>query len=183
MRFFNDLSDNVAELVSRSVGADPGYMDRSMGGGNYWTTELLQAVGTCKVFVALLSVPYFQSEWCSMEWFAFTQRRVIRYSGAGSEHQTAIVPVVWAAPLPHDHVPAAVDRVQRFLPSSLPDVDIAGQYEAEGIVGLLQMKMDLYYVVVWKLAQRIAEIYHNFRVEPRVLRAQQLRDIFREQET
>lgn len=179
-RFFNDLSENVAELVVRAAGADPGYIDRSMGGGNHWTRELLEAVGTCQVFVALLSAPYFKSTWCGMEWFAFTQRRVIRKAGAGIAHQTAVVPVIWAAPLPYDHIPAAVQKVQRFTPGSVPKADIAGQCEAEGIVGLLHTQIDLYNAVVWRLAQRIAEISNNYHVEPRVFRADELRNIFLE---
>jgi hypothetical protein len=182
IRFFEDLSENVAELVSRSAGSDPGYMDRSMGGGNRWAPELLEAIGTCQVFVALLSAPYFKSTWCSMEWFAFSQRRVIRYSGDGTEHQTAVVPVVWAAPLPHGQAPAVVLDVQLFSPSGLPNADIAGQYQAEGVVGLLQTQVELYQAVVWRLAQRIASIYYSYRVEPRVFRQQELRDIFRERE-
>jgi hypothetical protein len=183
-RFFDDLSENVAQLISRPAGADPGYMDRSMADGSRRVGELLRAIGTCRVFVALLSASYFQSTWCGMEWFAFSQRPgVARYAGNGLEQQSAVIPVVWAAPLPPDQTPTVVTEVQRFLPSDVPNIDISSKYQAEGIFGLLKTQVDLYDAVVWKLAQRITDIYYSYQVEPRVLRRHELRDIFREQDT
>ncbi len=177
-QFFEDLSENVAELVSRPVGADPGFMDRSMGGGNHWSAELLEAVGTCHVFVPLLSTPYLKSSWCGMEWFAFSRRHVARLSEVGSDHQTAIVPIVWAAPL-QGPVPLVVDSVQRFA-LNFPDIYMTRQYEEEGVFGLLHMRADSYETVVWKLAQRIASLCYDYRVDSLVLREVDLRDIFQE---
>jgi hypothetical protein len=183
MTFFDDLSENVAELVSRPPGLDPGYMDRSMHGGVRWTNELLRAIGTCHVFVALLSASYFVSTWCSKEWFAFSQRDVVRQSNDGPDHQTAIIPVIWA-PLPHDRIPAVVNSVQRFSPSGLVNADITAQYDENGVVGLLRMQQEsAYQTVVWRLAQRIATIHYSHRVEPRPLHESELCDIFRERET
>lgn len=183
VRFFNELSENVAELVSRKAGSDPGYMDRSMEVGNRWAGNLLEAIGTCQVFVALLSGPYFESTWCSMEWFAFSQRPVTRRLDAAVSHQTAFVPVVWAAPLPSGLTPTAVKEVQQFSPNALPDVDLAGLYREHGVVGLRQMQVRLYRAVVWQIAQRIADIYYTYRVEPHVLGQHELRDVFQERRT
>lgn len=177
-QFFGDLSENVAELVSRPVGMDPGFMDRKMGGGSHWSAELLEAVGTCHVFVPLLSTPYLQSPWCGMEWFAFSRRSVTRLAGAGSDHQTVIVPVIWAAPL-QGPVPKVVDAVQRFT-LNLADDNMIRQYEEEGIFGLLHMRADSYETVVWKLAQGIADLYYGYRVDSLVLREADLRNIFKE---
>lgn len=181
-QFFEDLSENVAELVSRQVGADPGFMDRTMGGGNHWSAELLEAVGTCHVFVPLLSTPYLTSTWCGMEWFAFSRRQVVRRSGARSDHQTAIVPVVWAAPV-QGPLPKVVGNVQRFT-LNLANTDMTRhheeEYEEEGVGGLLRIRADSYDTVVWKLAQRIAGLYYEYSVDPLVLREVDLRDIFQE---
>lgn len=181
--FFDDLSENVAQLVSRPPGVDPGYMgyvDRSMIGGNLWAPELLQAIGTCQVFVALLSASYFASAWCGQEWFAFSRRKVVRISDNGPELQSAVIPVVWAAPLPPDQTPAVVADVQRFSPSGLSNIDdVSRRYQAEGVFGLLKTRKEFYDTVVWKLAQRIAEIYYNYYVESRVLKQRELRNIFR----
>lgn len=42
---FADLSQDVAELAGRPAGSDPGFMDRSMGGGEEWLRELLREEG------------------------------------------------------------------------------------------------------------------------------------------
>jgi hypothetical protein len=68
VKFFEDLSENVAELVSRPAGSDPGYMDQWIAAGRLWTPDLLNAIGTCQVFVALLSPIYIDRDWCGMEW-------------------------------------------------------------------------------------------------------------------
>jgi hypothetical protein len=183
IKFFDDLSETVAELVPRQAGSYPGYMDRSIPDGGHWTNELLEAVGTCQVFVALLSPSYFVSPWCTMEWCAFSQRTVTRRSGSGPDHQTAIIPVTWV-PFPHEPIPAAVGDVQRFSPSGLPDPDIAAQYEKDGAYGLLHMRLEpAYQAVVWRLAQRIVKCRSSHRVEPHTFRQNELRDIFREQKS
>ena len=178
--FFDDLSENVAQLVAKPPGADPGFMDRSIPGGSRWTPELLEAVGTCQVFVALLSDPYVSSEWCGKEWYAFSQRIVTSRAGDGIGHQTGIIPVIWT-PVPDTRLPKAVRDVQRFSPRGLPDVNIPARYGTDGIFGLKNIGLDTFYQsVVWRLAQRIAEFHFGYVVEPRVIRERELRDIFRE---
>jgi TIR domain len=186
IRFFGDLSDNVAQLVSRPAGADPGYLDRSIVGGAHWTEELLTAIGTCQIFVALLSAPYFASEWCSKEWHAFSRRKVVRldegsHADSAPNHQTAIIPIVWA-PVHDNQIPAAVGRVQRFSPSGMPNTNITAQYQTYGIFGLLRMRREVAYQgAVWQLAQQIAEFHYSHRVETLTLKEGDLCDIFREQ--
>jgi hypothetical protein len=181
VQFFDDLSENVAELVSRPPGADPGFMDRSIPDGGHWTPELLGALGTCQVFVPLLSVPYFQSKWCGMEWHAFAQRTMIRTGDSASDHQTGIIPVVWA-PTPPGAAPAVVRAVQRFTPAGLPDPDTAEHYKREGVYGLLRLRLeDAYQAVVWRLAQRIAQLHYNHLVQFRTFERSELRNIFMEE--
>lgn len=179
VQFFDDLSENVAELAGRPAGSDPGFIDRSMAGGTRWPGELLKAVGTCKVFVALLSDPYVASSWCGMEWYAFSQRRVSRRAGADSVYETGIIPVLWT-PVPLDRLPPAVGEVQRFTPRGLPDPTIPARYAAEGIYGLMRMGQEMHYqAVVWRLAQSIAEFHFGYEVDQRVLSLSELRDTFR----
>jgi hypothetical protein len=181
VRFFDDLSENVAQLIDRPTGSDPGFMDRTLAGGARWTNELLDALGGCQVFVALLSAPYLSSEWCAKEWHAFSQRKVVLHKGEGGRHQSAIIPVVWA-PLRHKRVPAAVGAVQRFSPAGLSDSDIQARYEANGIYGLLRTGQEAaYQAVVWSLALQIADIHYAYWVEPRKLAENELRNIFQEQ--
>jgi hypothetical protein len=181
IQFFDDLSENVAELVARQTGSDPGFLDRAIPDGGRWNRELLNALGSCQVFVALLSVPYVTSSWCGMEWHAFSQRRVIPRTGSRRGEPTGIIPVSWA-PVAQDKLPKVVRDVQRFSPTGLPDPDITAQYEAEGVYGLRRLRLeDAYQAVVWRLAQRIADFHHHHRVEPRTFDGTELRDIFREQ--
>jgi hypothetical protein len=179
IKFFEDISLNVAELVTRPAGADPGYMDNSsIPDGGRWTAELLAAVGGCQVFVALLSPRYFSREWCGMEWHAFSQRPVYLQSDGSATIRTTIIPVIWA-PIRESDVPAAVGEIQRFSPREIADVRIAEQYKREGVVGLLQLSNAVaYQAVVWRLAQRIAELHYTYHVEPRQYKRDELRNVF-----
>lgn len=183
IKFFGDLNESVSDLVSRPTGADPGYMDRSIPSGTRWTDELLQAIGTCQVFVALLSASYFTSVWCSKEWYAFSQRKVISSTNAQPDNQTAIVPVMWA-PVRDDEIPAIINEVQRFTPDRMPNTKIMAQYQEHGVVGLLRSRRtNAYQGLVWQLAMHVNELRRSHQVESRTLRESDLCDIFREQAT
>jgi len=178
VRFFYDLSENLDSLVSRPAGSDTGFMDSSLRPGNEWISELLSNLGTCQSFVALLSMPYYTSEWCGREWHSFSQRRVSPSEESG--HVTGIIPVIWA-PFPADRVPAAVRRIQPFTPADLPDSSVAEEYVNFGLFGLMRMKRDaVYQSVVWALAKYIADFVHTHSVEPRAFHPDELRNIFAE---
>jgi hypothetical protein len=175
--FFEELSADVAQLVSLPPGSEPGYMgymDRSIGTGKHWTPALLRAIGTCQVFVALLSAGYFASTWCSQEWYAFSQRSV-----TGPPDSQNIAPVVWA-PIYEKNIPLTVKKVQRFRPVNLIDPNIATHYEREGIYGLHKMSKDFYSLLIWKLAQEIADMYYHHHAIPKILNESELRDPFKE---
>jgi len=124
VRLFNDLSMHVDQLVGSPTGVDPGFMDRSMEGGTKWALEVLTAVGTCHVFIPLISSRYVESTWCAMEWDAFWRRDVIRRPSDSSGSRTAILPVTWS-PMLEDQLPPAVRELQFFLPQQLTDPNIA----------------------------------------------------------
>jgi len=179
--FFELLSYNLSQLVPRRVGAeDPGFMDGLLNPGGEWTNELLQAIGTCQVFVALINLPYVTSEWCGMEWYAFAQRQVRLQSGEETANRTAFMPVIWAPWQRTEELPGAIRAVQRFSPDNLPQ-DIIGPYRHDGLLGLYQTgRRDAYGAVVWRLAQKIALFLDSHVVEPRVLKREDLRDAFQE---
>jgi hypothetical protein len=152
-----------------------------MIGGVRWRGELLQAVGTCQVFVALLSDPYVASEWCSKEWYAFSQRTVISVTADDVIHRTGVIPVIWT-PIPSGRLPQVVKDVQRFEPRGLTGEDISAQYRTEGIYGIRRLYQEASYrCVVWRLAQAIAEFHFAYQVKSLVLEHTDLRDIFREE--
>ncbi|WP_249350002.1 MULTISPECIES: hypothetical protein [unclassified Microbispora] len=180
MRFFNDLCVDLAVLVPRIPGAPYGFIDRSMGGGERWEGELLDALGTCQVFIPLLMAPYMRSKWCAMEWHGFSRRRVVRLDDSASVHQTCILPVIWA-PAP-DGFPEIVGSVERFAGENLHIfAEEIALYEAHGIFGLRRLgRSNEYHTVVWLLAQRIQKILMHHRVEPLALDVRTLGTSFEE---
>lgn len=180
IQFYEDLSENVAQLVSRQAGSDPGFIDQSIPGGSDWSQEVLQALGTCQIFIPLLSEPYVTSPWCAMEWHAFSQRQATRKDRTGPSAQTPIIPVTWA-PMASGLLPPAVHKIQRFSPSRLDKVDISAKYEADGVFGLMRTgRRDPYKGIVWQLALRIAQFHYTYQVESREFNITELRNIFQE---
>jgi hypothetical protein len=178
-RFFRDLSVNVKELLGPRVGAEPGFMDRNMRGGTQWNEELLRALGTCQILVALLSPGYLGSEWCGMEWDAFAKREVRRSSEIASPHQGCIIPVIWVPVGPETGLPPPIRTGMLFAPESKPEPDVVSQYRENGIFGLLRMRQDIsYQIVAWQLAMHIARVYRGQQVEEREFRPEDLRNVF-----
>jgi len=179
-RFFHDLAANVSELINLPPDVPAGFMDQEMGGGMQLTDELLRAVGTCQVLVALLSARYLQSEWCRMEWHAFSQRTVRSQARRNvSPHQGCIIPVIWA-PLP-SALPQHISPRLIFSPTRDPDRRVPNHYVENGVFGLMRVGRlkDSYEIVAWQLAMNIARIYHRQRVEHRKFELTELRSIFR----
>lgn len=178
-RLFEDLSTHVAQLVSLPVGVDPGFLDVDMDGGTRWAPELLTAVGTCQVFVPLLSANYLRSEWCAKEWDAFSRRTVRPRLPTPSRNKTSILPVTWV-PMT-GAMPTQVSELQLFRPQRLQNPGIARRYAAEGVYGLMHMQDEAYPTVAWRLAQEIVVLYHSNHVEPNIVRdSERLRSSFRE---
>jgi hypothetical protein len=168
--FFGELSQHVNELHYRRSGADPGFMDLTMEGGLAWEREVLKAVGTCHVFVALLSSPYVNHKWCGLEWCAFRLRRSWRLDMDGwTETNECIVPVLWA-PLSDAAMPPAVLEVERFSPPPLRAGKLASAYREQGLRGLKITDPASYAAAVWWLALEIKQKLDDYRVESRVPR-------------
>lgn len=177
-RLFRDLSENVAQLVSLRVGVEPGFLDRSVMSGRSWSEELLTALGTCQVFVPLLSPRYLQSEWCGMEWHAFSSRTVETSGAAVAAPQRGVIPVMWA-PVREDKLPPAVRGTSFFSPSERPSPAVLRDYLSDGLYGLMRTSRDTsYQVVVWQLSKLVARLYHTQRVKPRKLTMADLQDDF-----
>jgi len=124
--------------------------------------------------VPLLSAPYFASEWCGREWDAFSRRLATARHGAA---RTPILPVVWAAPLADERIPAVARQVQRWAPH---DPDLAARYATHGIFGLLHTDAASYEAVVWFLAMDIARAVYESATTPLISRPRDLRNVFAE---
>jgi hypothetical protein len=180
VRFFDDLSRHVDELVGSPPGVDPGFMDPSMESGTRWPSKVLMAAGTCHVFVPLISPGYVESPWCAKEWDAFARRKVVRRLSDRSGSRTAILPVTWSR-IQQDQLPSVVRELQFFLPQQLTDPDIAQRYLDKGVYGLLALHDEAAYrAVAWRLARSIVDAYHAYHIEPKIpTDPRQLRGSFR----
>ena len=125
-------------------------MDRTMRGGIRWSDELLHALGTCQVLVALVSASYLSSDWCGMEWHAFSMRTVRRLGQ---------VPLPGRVRRPGDlgartseaALPPQISAGMFFMPDSNPEAEVLSQYRKNGIFGLLRMQRQAsYQIVVWR---------------------------------
>ena len=179
-RFFHDLRRDVSHLLDRKPGDQIGFMDRSLEAGTQWEPELLKMVGTCRVFIALLSDPYlYGSAWCAMEWDLFSRRQVTprRRNAGSSAFSQAILPVIWA-PITRK-IPFRVNEVQRFIPSGLPD-DYVQLYLSDGLLGAMRVHPDAYQAITWKLALEVQKAVATYAVKPiRLLKSDELRRTFR----
>jgi hypothetical protein len=166
--FFTELSGHVNQLHYRPPGADPGFLDLDMTGGLRWEREIFKAVGRCAVFVALVSSPYVNRDWCGFEWYAFRRRRCWNVElKTWTETNVCTIPVLWA-PLTEDQTPPAVSDVELFRPPTVDVPALSRSYLRHGMHGLHSVRPDHYSAAVWYLAQGIKRALDKYRVEPRV---------------
>ena len=158
--------------MARLAGRDPGFLDRGMRAGVDWEREILTAVGTCQVLVALVSEPFAKSTWCGWEWDAFSRRRTWRRADrVQMPGPMCILPVVWA-PNPEVPTPKVVSSTQLFIPKPMseePSGQLGPRYQKEGIYGLhIAGQQAAYRGTVWRLAQEISHLIVPYWVEPGV---------------
>lgn len=167
-QFHQDLSRDLDQLVARRSGADAGFLDRGLRAGSNWEREILTAIGTCQVLVALVSKPFCESPWCGKEWDAFTRRRTVRRAdGALMPDPQCALPVLWTVDQQQDY-PAIVDRFQRFRPRPTSQTELDQIYLREGIYGMFRAEKDAYRATVWRIAQEIKRLVTEYWVEPHV---------------
>ncbi|MET9344401.1 TIR-like protein FxsC [Nonomuraea sp. NPDC003804] len=147
-RFFKHLSDDVRAVVNVE---QPGFMDRQVPIGGIWPSHVSQALSTCRVFVPVYSMSYFDSEHCGKEWGAFSRR-----CGPGSE---AILPVLWA-PLYDTPVPECAGVL------NYGHAAFGKEYARSGIYGVMKLRRfrEAYKEGVWWLARRIIEVGRTVQV-------------------
>lgn len=169
-RFFAALNEHVGELLPPPPGCDAGFMDRTMAGGARWESQILQAVGTCRVFIALVAPRYVEgSEWCAMEWDAFSRRLTVPVDPSQPSQSTAILPVRWL-PTSGD-LPPAIAKLHMFSPPGLK-ASFRALYEQHGLYGLLsqdRFHRDVCWNIVWMLALEVRNLAQSLHVEPTVL--------------
>jgi hypothetical protein len=170
LQFFDDLTDDVGELIGAPLNYKPGYLDRADSFGTEWERQLLTAIGTCQVLVCLLSEPLLRdSEWCAREWHAFARREIIRDPALAREHQRAIVPVIWMPLHPTLELPKRVSQIGIYFPPGLPDPGYETAYRENGLLGLIRSgQHTAYRAIVWKIAMHVDHVRRSCLVRPDV---------------
>jgi FxsC-like protein len=146
-QFFNDLRQDVGHTMGVS---NPGFMDRQIPVGTEWSDRLKIALSNCRIFVALFSPAYFESDYCGREWAAFQRR--CQAQALGQNPPSAIIPAFWV-PMELDELPSSVHSMQN-LPPGFPE-----SYTAEGLYGIMKLSRyrEDYEETVLRLARLIKE--------------------------
>ena len=182
--FVRALDEDLNHMMARRAGANPGFIDRSMRAGSSWERQILNAIGTCQVLVALVSEPFSNSEWCGMEWHAFTNRATWRRSdGVRMDEPQCALPVLWTVNPQGDH-PKIVMKQQRFRPRPTQRSPLDQLYLREGLYGMYRAEPDAYHSTVWRIAQEIQRLATEYWVEPLIpTDSKTLINVFAEEES
>jgi hypothetical protein len=156
-RLIRDLNHHLSHY-DKSAGA--GIFDREIPIGVPWKVRLARYLANSRVFVPLLSPPFFQSDWCGKEWWVFRQREVVARPPLGQE-EPAVVPIIW--------VPIA-DREMHsdFRSLQYDNLHLPSSYRTEGLFAL-QMRDrndDAYRMSVNHIAKRISDVLKYTTIEP-----------------
>lgn len=147
-RFHRELCVEIAQRGGVPI-EEASYFDRNIPVGDSWPTALANALGDCKVFLALVSPSYFSSEYCGKEWQAFWNR-LADYADEHGEWPNLIVPVVWVPPAPGGW-PERTREVQT-MKGRLGDA-----YDTYGMRYLLQNPAEGYQKALVKIATTVIE--------------------------
>lgn len=162
--FYGDLYAEVQLLKGKNeVGEEPGFRDlRSIEVGEDWNDQLVNALTTCRVFLALYSPSYFVSEFCGKEWRVFADRLAAPAGYPGEAAPPLIVPILWA-PVDNDVLPEVTKRIQ-YTHESLGDL-----YASEGLHHLVRLRSHYakeYWDLVRGVAKRVIQVAKQHQLPP-----------------
>ncbi|MFL6113672.1 MAG: TIR-like protein FxsC [Catenulispora sp.] len=152
LRFFDDLTYEVAELTTPERGARPGFMDREVRVGQEWRRRISEALAACRVFLPLYTPRYFTSLSCASEWYLFQARQSAHEPSSGSRPE-AIIPVLWL-PIPAAELPPAAQALQ-FDHRTLGE-----PYARLGFLQLIRLARykDEYQLAIHALARQVVQV-------------------------
>jgi FxsC-like protein len=160
VNLFKDLCKHILQLTNLPPGSKPGFMDRELRPGSDWPSRLAQALATCRVFVPLYSIRYFDSENCGKEWFAFS-RRALNHTARSTGPAEAIVPALWV-PVAPALLPEAARTIQ------FDHGEFGDRYSTHGFYGIIKLSRYRgdYEEAVYELARRIVEVAQSTHIDP-----------------
>jgi hypothetical protein len=152
LRFFDDLTFEVAELTALPRHARPGFMDRELRVGQEWPRRISEALAACRVFVPLYTPRYFTSLSCASEWYLFQARQSAHELNSGTRPE-AIIPVLWL-PMPDTELPPAAQALQ-FDHHTLGEA-----YARLGFLQLIRLARfkDEYQLAIHALAREVVRV-------------------------
>jgi FxsC-like protein len=148
--FYGDLVQSVHEQLSPPSDATPGFIDSNLLVGENWQREISRALAECRVFIALYSPRYFDTEHCGREWAAI-EDRLASDRALSRPSSVSLLPVIWA-PVHLDRMPAAARRVQML------DAEVSSeQYRKYGVYGLIRLRRwrTEYQELVYRLSRQV----------------------------
>jgi hypothetical protein len=152
LRFFDDLTFEVAELTTLARDSRPGFMDREVRVGQEWPRRISEALAACRVFLPLYTPRYFTSLSCASEWYLFQARQSAHELTSGTRPE-AIIPVLWL-PMPDAELPAAA-RALQFDHHALGEA-----YARLGFLQLIRLARfkDEYQLAIHALAREVVRV-------------------------
>ncbi|MFY1574607.1 TIR-like protein FxsC [Verrucosispora sp. WMMD703] len=148
-RFYEDLSAEVRLIAGLSRDERVGFVDRMIMVGERWPQRLVEALGSCGSFLALMTPRYFQSKPCGQEWQFFAERTA-RFESQRRVDTSLLKPLMWIPAQPGRIHPVA--RPLQYSSDSLGDL-----YQRLGVRQLmrLQRHSDDYRTFLFELANQI----------------------------
>jgi FxsC-like protein len=132
-----------------------GFLDVHIEVGTPWSRALMQALGQCQTFVALVSPRYLLSEPCGREWTVFAER----LEQSGMQDLPALLPLMWLPPLQLPEVVSA----RQYRNHNMPEA-----YDRTGLRQIIRLQRyrDDYLEMVNHLARQIVSIAVSRAVPP-----------------
>jgi hypothetical protein len=160
LRFFDDLTFEVAELTTLPRDSRPGFMDREVRVGQEWPRRISEALAACRVFVPLYTPRYFTSLSCASEWYLFQARQSAHELTSGTRPE-AIIPVLWL-PMPDTDLPPAAQALQ-FDHHTLGEA-----YARLGFLQLIRLARfkDEYQLAIHALAREVVRVALSSAPQP-----------------
>jgi hypothetical protein len=144
--FFDDIGKMLYHLTNFRL--DVAFADVSLRTGDAFQDVLFERLAHFQVFVPILSLRYFESEWCGREWAAFEKR----CEKMGTAGYPPIVPILWNGL-------GDLSLPRWFTDQHLFDDPTHGpKYRQHGMFGLQLLHADHYRATVYDLARRIGSV-------------------------
>jgi hypothetical protein len=161
-QFYEDLAKAVQERVQAGgKWEDIGFFDGEPGLAQPWTEKLEDGLQTCRSFVALYSVPYFDNVSCGKQWQVFSSRLSEFATSVRQPRPPLIFPVLWR----QEKVPKPqLAAIAKDVPYK--HTDFGELYAEKGLFELMTKHHDLYGDFLGNFAKQLSDLAKRYRLPP-----------------